>query len=408
MAFTWTFFGKHNRVLILRGMFCGWELVSVLEELLVRIVHVVPTIDEEAAGPSYSVPRLAQAEALLGCEVELACLAAKGCIPGVSTQVFSQWRFARRFAISPSHAIAISEAANQVDIIHNHSLWSMVNVAVGWTVPGKKARLVVSPRGTLSPWALQQSRSIKRLVWPVQMRALDRASLIHATSEEEYRDIRRLGFSAPVAVIPNGIDLPTLGSGKASDRRTLLFLGRLHPTKGLDLLLAAWRELEGRFPEWDLRIVGKGEVVHEAGIREMSKELGLRRVDFAGPLYGQEKSAAFYQAQLFVLPTRSENFGVAVAEALAHGVPALVSHGAPWSGLLAERCGWWIPLSVKELTEALALAMNTPSDSLRDMGVRGRVWMERDYGWDFISRRMIEAYRWVLDGGDCPSFVRTN
>lgn len=119
-----------------------------------KSVHVVPHIDQEAAGPSYSVPRLCESLAARGHEVELSCLAARGKLPGVVLDLHEQWPILGRFAISPSLARALRDKAGRVDIVHNHSLWSMVNVAAGWVVPGKRAKLVTSPRGTLSPWAL--------------------------------------------------------------------------------------------------------------------------------------------------------------------------------------------------------------------------------------------------------------
>lgn len=193
-----------------------------------KLVHIVPKIDQEASGPSYSVPRLCQSLAARGHETELTCLAAKNDIPGVTLDLHSQWPFFDRFAISTSLTRDLRDKAGRTDIIHNHSLWSMVNVAAGWVVPGQHAKLVTSPRGTLSPWALSRARNAKRVLWPFQRRALERADLLHATSEAEYEQIRARGIKAPVTIIPNGIDLPTLRSNNPkSDRRTLLFLGRL-------------------------------------------------------------------------------------------------------------------------------------------------------------------------------------
>lgn len=372
-----------------------------------RIVHVVPHVDDEAAGPSYSVPRLCESLAALGHDVELSCLAARGEIPGVRVDVHPQWPILDRFAISFDHVRALRAKAMRVDIVHNHSLWSMVNVGAGWVVPGSRAKLVASPRGTLSPWALARRRDVKRLLWPLQRRVIARADLLHATSEDEYAEIRARGFAAPVVVIPNGIDLPDLPPDRAGKpERTLLFLGRLHPKKGIDRLMQAWQRLQDDHPDWRLSVVGRGEPAHERAVRELVRTLALRRVEFAGPLYGDAKSHAFFDADLFVLPTHSENFGVAVAEALAHGCPAVVSRGAPWSGLAEEGCGWWVRHDVPALAEALGEAMSSPHATLAGMGARGRRWMERDYAWTAVASRMEAAYRWILTGGEPPSCAR--
>ena len=164
-------------------------------------------------------------------------------------------------------------------MVHNHSLWSMVNVASGWVVPGRGAKLVVSPRGTLSAWALSRNRHVKRVLWPLQKRVLARADLLHATSEVELAEIRAQGFTAPVAVIPNGIDLPDMRHGvkQGSDgMRTLLFLSRIHPTKAIDRLLAAWVQLQTRHPDWRLVIAGRGEVGACRGGQGTGEDLGCR------------------------------------------------------------------------------------------------------------------------------------
>lgn len=375
--------------------------------LIMKLVHVVPHIDQEAAGPSYSVPRLCQGLATLGNEVMLSCLAARGEIDGVSLDLHPQWPVFERFAISSSHACALRKRAASVDIVHNHSLWSMVNVAAGWVVPGRNAKLVTSPRGTLSAWALSRSKRVKQVLWPLQRRALSGADLLHATCEEELSEIRAMGFTTPVAVVPNGIDLPVVQKRvMTSSRRTLLYLGRIHPIKGLDRLLEAWQRLHAEHPEWELKIVGQGEQAHVREVVSMATSLALHRVSFPGPVYGEDKSKAYFDADLFVLPTHSENFGMVVAEALAHGCPAVVSQGAPWHGLERERCGWWVPNDAESLTQTLDSAMRLSTDALAEMGMRGRAWMQRDYSWTSVAERMESAYSWILTGGVAPSCVR--
>lgn len=374
-----------------------------------KIVHVVPQVAREAAGPSYSVPRLCQALAECGNDVELKCIAASGPIPGVRLSTYPDWPVLKRFEVSTALARSLRPAARSVDIIHNHSLWSMVNVAAGCVVPGHYAKLVTSPRGTLSSWALERSQRRKQLLWPLQKRALTRADLLHATSDIEYGEIRALGLRAPVAVIPNGIDLPPPPSAKrGTATRTVLFLSRIHPKKGIDNLLHAWQGLETRHPGWRLVIAGTGEPQHIADVRALAKTLKVQRVEFPGPLYGDAKHAAYYDADLFVLPTHSENFGMVIAEALAHGCPAIVTRGAPWQGLETERCGWWIDDDADALQHTLDAAMTLPVDELERMGTRGRDWMARDFSWRSIGVAMDAAYQWLMTGGAPPTFVQRN
>lgn len=364
-----------------------------------KLVHVVPRIDQEAAGPSYSVPRLCQALAARGHEVELSCIAARESIPGVRLDLHPDWPILKRFEVSTSLARAMRRKADQVDIVHNHSLWSMVNVASGLVVPGRHAKLVTSPRGTLSPWALSRTRQLKRLLKPLQWRALERADLLHATSEMEHDEIRVLGLAAPIVIVPNGIDIPEGGgTGLARESRTALFLSRIHPKKGIDRLLMAWRQLQDAHPNWRLSIVGRGEAAHVEEVLALARSLKLERVDFPGPLYGGSKAVAYFSSDLFVFPTHSENFGMVVAEALAHGCPVIASRGTPWAGLEREACGWWVEHDVEVLAAAMDAAMRLPRADLHTMGARGRAWMQRDFGWESVAERMESAYAWLLSG----------
>ena len=310
--------------------------------------------------------------------------------------------------MSIGHTRAMISAAGRVEVFHNHSLWSMMNMLAGWVVPGRHAKLVVSPHGTLSPAALRRRRSLKSALWQLQYRTLAKADLLHATSVAEYRDIRSIGLGNPVAVVPSGIDVPESAPATTNqESRTLLFLSRIHPHKGLNRLLSCWQRLQDRHPDWQLVVAGKGNSSYEHRIRAMADTLRLERVKFVGPVYGAAKSRLYARSQLFALPSDSENFGIVVAEALAHGCPCVVTTGAPWAGLQTEGCGWWVDHDVEAFTNALHAAMSRSEHALNRMGQMGRDWMIRDYGWDAIAVQMDHAYRWLLGCGEKPECVET-
>src|SRR5262249_35817873 len=157
--------------------------------------------------------------------------------------------------------------------------------------------------------------------------------------------------------------------------RIVLSLGRIHPKKGLARLVHAWSKVEVGHPGWRLKIVGPPEGGHDNELRALAIALGLTRVSVEGPIYGDAKTTAYENADVFVLSTLNENFGLTVAEALAAGTPVISTKGAPWSGLEGEGCGWWIDHGVEPLASAMAHAMALPREALETMGKKGREWM---------------------------------
>lgn len=369
-----------------------------------RLVHVVPAISEEASGPTYSVRRLCESLIAQGHALELIALDwAPLEAPPPFLRTFPLGAGPRRLGRSPSmlHWLAQRCNTNQVDVLHNHGMWQMNAVYPAWAAKRSSAKLVFSPRGAFSPWAMRHGSKLKRVFWPLlQLPALRHAQCFHATAESEYEDIRRLGFNQPVALIPNGIDLPALPTRRSGPQRTLLFLGRIHVVKGLDILLRAWRAVQGGFPNWRLMIAGDDDGYHGSSgyldkVRAEGRRLGVERVEFTGPLYGDDKLRAYREADLYVLPSRSENFAVTVAEALSMETPSVVSKGAPWHGLSEHGAGWWVDIGVDPLIICLKDAMGRSPEELGRMGQRGRAWMQRQFSWQSVGASMSETYRWL-------------
>lgn len=295
----------------------------------------------------------------------------------------------------------------QVDIMHNHSLWMMPNVYSCRAVTGTDVPLVVSPRGTLSQRAMSNGSKVKKVFWPlVQRPALDNVTCFHATAMSEYEDIRRMGFQQPVVIIPNGIDIPDVIKPVRGSMRTLLYLGRIHPIKGLDNLLLGWKEVQEDFPDWQLRIVGPDNKGYLKEMKQLAATLKLQRIEFTGTLAGKHKTQAYLDADLFVLPTYSENFGMTVAESLAAGTPAIVTSGAPWGGLDENNAGCWIDVGSDPLVACLQKMLEKSRSDLDAMGVNGRKWMIENYSWADIARRTQSTYDWILGRTPVPDFVK--
>ncbi|MER8611822.1 glycosyltransferase [Mesorhizobium sp. M0563] len=395
------------------------NLRAANEALSFSILQIVASVESEAAGPSYSVTRLASTLAARGLQSGLFSVGnpSMALRDGVECRVFkrdfgSVPVFSNLYASRDLRA-AIDRFAVGGGILHTHGLWLMPNVYPSWSAGLHSRPLLLSPRGMLGSPALEFSRRKKMMFWRIAQRsAVEVVSCFHATSVQEYDDIRRLGFKAPVAVVPNGIDVPALNQSIIADRPrsqeqmdTVLYLGRIHAKKGIDRLLAAWAQVERQNPHWRLRVVGPLEGSYPAELKAMSARLGLERASFDDALYGEKKAMAYRSASLFVLPTLDENFGMVVAEALAHGVPVISTKGAPWAGLDIEGCGWWIDHGTEPLVRALNDAMSMPRKVRLAMGARGRTWMERDYSWDGVGAEMENVYRWCDGRADRPKSV---
>lgn len=313
----------------------------------------------------------------------------------------------RAFGYAPGMARTLARLAPSV--IDVQGLWTYPSLANLRHHRRHGTPYVVTPRGMLDPWARARSWWKKRLVrlW-FEDAHLAGAACLRATAEMEAEHFRSFGLRNPIAIVPNGVEIPAEGQGNRTcgGRRRALFLSRIHPKKGLPYLLKAWRDIEARAPDWDLVIAGPDEVNHTAEMKALAHTLGLSRVTWHPPVHGEEKSDLYRSADLFVLPTHAENFGLVVAEALAHGVPVVTTRNAPWAGLQDHRCGWWIDLDDRALYAALAEATALPCPGLREMGDRGRAWMTRDYGWDGIAEKMLSVYECVSRGEAPPTSLR--
>lgn len=334
-------------------------------------------------GPARSIPRLCAALREAGVHVTL-----------VTTEAVPSPEQALRAAVQPG------------SVVHDNGLWIPLGVQARRAARRAHAPRVVSPRGMLTPWALRQHRLKKTLAWHLyQRRMLASATVLHATSDAEGLDIRRLGFRMPIAVLPNGVDLPAQITPAPPGPRRALFLSRFHPGKGALALVEAWAAV--RPPGWELVLAGPDVNGHRDEVAARVEALGLwETVQLHPEVTDADRNGLLATAELFVLPSVSENFGMAIAEALAAGRPVITTTGTPWQVLRDEACGWWIaPTEAAALTDALRAATRTSPGELAAMGMRGRRYVERSLSWGQVARDFATLYRWMLGQAERPSFV---
>lgn len=375
-----------------------------------KILHSIPSVLRTSAGPSYSVLRLCD---YLSLNNEVSLIS--------SDEVSEKFRhdFIKTFptnlglkrlgvSLKMQKWIANNLKNHNFDIVHSHSLWMMQNIYPSWESKKNGIPVVISPRGTLSTEAFKSGSIMKSLFWPlIQKPVLRDSTIFHATSNQEKNDIRGLGFKQPIAVVPNGIDLPEIKKIKKDNQtmKKLLFLGRIHPIKGIDNLLMAWQEIQNIHQNWTLEIVGPDNYNYLPALNRITKKLKLKRVIFSKEIHGEEKNYKYQSADLFILPSHSENFGVSVAEALSNGIPCVVSKGAPWKILDEKKAGWWIDNSVEMLTKNLINILSMSTSELESMGLNGKNLVSEDFNWNKVSTMMTEVYLWILTKKNKPSFV---
>lgn len=303
------------------------------------------------------------------------------------------------------------------DLLHRHALWMYPSWAGLRWARRTGNPYVVSVHGMLDPWALDHARWKKWVAGRLfENAALQQAACLHALNEEEYHAIRDYGIDRPVCVVPNGIDLPEDGapSGSApwnevfcSDASVLLFLGRIHPKKGLAELVDGWAQTGDVLDDWRLAIVGWDDGDHVPALRRRIEDRGLGdRVAFLGPRYGDEKEAAFRHADGFVLPSHSEGLPMAVLEAWAYELPVLMTQACNLPVGFDVNAAHKVAPAPSSIAEGLRALAQDPASERRAMGENGRRLVEEKYTWSQVARSMRAVYRWVLGEGERPDCVR--
>lgn len=374
-----------------------------------QVVHVIRDLELTSGGPSRAVPQLVMTINRLSQNQDWSQHIVFGDRGNDNATIATDSRLESHGIRSVVQLTAFDGLAKSVSQIHSchpitlmhvHGLWSPELHQVIRLARTKNIPYVVSPQGMLSPWCFNYKWLKKRMGWLLyQYSDLNKAVAIHVTSEAEQSDVRRLGVSVPIFVIPNGMQVsePRKVPTVATQTHVAVCISRLHPVKGLEFLVEAWANLQP--PNWKLVIAGPSE----AGTRErLAIQIrgcqSPKTIELRDAVVDQAKTDLLNEAELFVLPSFSENFGVAIAESLAHGIPVITTTGTPWSAIVPNRCGWFVAPEVHELQQALHEATACTSATLADMGRRGQALIASEYSWETVASRMMGAYASITTG----------
>jgi poly(glycerol-phosphate) alpha-glucosyltransferase len=374
---------------------------------------LVPSASRRAGGLFTAVVELSRAVAALGHRVTVYAPR-----DGDSERDLPAWfplvpklfdpRGPATFSYAPGLAAALE--AGDHDVVHQHGLWQYPSVvSARWTRRTGRP-VVVSPHGMLDPWALRHAGWKKRLAGlAYETRNLSGAACLHALAEAEARAVAAHCGGRRVAVVPNGVDPgPAPVPRRTEGRRELLFLGRIHPKKGIAELVDAWALMARQTPavaaSWRLTVAGWDDGGHLPGLRERVAARGLEgSVTFPGPLFGPAKRDALTRAAAFVLPSRSEGLPMAVLEAWASGLPVLMTAACNLPDGFRAGAAIEIPEEPGPMAEVLARALADPA--LADAGIAGRRLVEARYRWEHVAADHVAVYRWLLGRDAAPACV---
>lgn len=382
-----------------------------------KIFQCIDSIDKSHGGPSRSLPTMVIELSKLGIDCEIITYNS----PNPNIELLNENNIdikllnreknylSKIFSSDYSLQLNTAEA-----IVHCQHIWSMSMHRAIIEARKKNIPYIVSPRGSLEPWPLKQNPIVKKIaLWLYQYNDLQHAACIHATAESEAQHIRELKISSPIAIIPNGInpDNYPLKEYHNKEINRVLFLSRLHPKKGLNILFEAWSKLPEKLKEnWILTIAGEGDATYSINDlkHKLSTEFPDQNIEVIGAQYGVDKIKCYHSADIFILPSYSENFGMVVAEAMSCGLPVITTTGTPWHELQDNNIGWWVKPNLDNILQALMQAMSMPIADLWEKGRKARYFVLKNYSIRSLAVKYKTLYEWIINKNSTktqPDFI---
>lgn len=384
-----------------------------------KVAFVLSSISRANGGISESVRRLAQSLRATG-SANIAVASLRDAHTDADLPLWlpltprcAAVRGPRALGFAPGLAAALQDA--DADVTHAAGLWMYPSLANRTWARRARRPYLISPHGMLDAWALRNSAWKKQLAGRLFERAhLEGAACLHALCDAEAASIRACGLKNPICILPNGVDLPAAphpatppawAERLPAGRRVLLFLGRIHPKKGLLNLLQAWTRLPAP-PDWQLVVAGWDQGGHQQELEQFAATHGLRdQITFVGPLHGAAKSAAYAHAHGFILPSFSEGLPMTVLEAWAHGLPVLMTAACNLPEGFAEGAAIEISTDPDIMARSLLQFFSAVEHERAALGLNGRSLAQNKFDWTRIAGEMLSVYRWVTGAEPRPACV---
>jgi glycosyltransferase involved in cell wall biosynthesis len=375
-----------------------------------KVAVILADVGTSAGGLYYSV-RALSAGIAVNSEVDVKVFAS-GC---ASEAVMKHWcplvpeTFPVRGPRSYSYAPGLLEAliAFKPDVIHLHGIWQYTSHVARKAAVACGSQLVLSPRGMMDAWAMRNSKWKKKLMFILQEKqVLNRVDCFHALNQSEADSIRGLGHTQHIKIIPNGTDLPDRNDigllGGENEDKKIVFIGRIHPKKGIAELLNAWKLLRDRSPnlssDWKLVIAGWDDGGHLEGYQKKAIQLGLAdSIEWPGKVYGHDKERLLHETSAFILPSFSEGLPMAVVEAMAYGLPVIMTEACNIPEAFAAGAALRIEPNPESICEGLAQFIGMPSSEASGIGEKARNLVESKFTWEQQVNRMQGVYQNLLD-----------
>lgn len=379
-----------------------------------KILHVISSLAPDRGGAAEIIPYLCIAAKREGAEARMLTFSSSsygGAVKiaereGVSLITAPSLRGPiGRIFLSREFKRKLLEQIAWADIVQVHGLWEAPDWHAEWYAKRLRKKLVVMPHGSLES-ARMKKGFLKKVVVSslLDRRLINTSDLVLATADSEIEGIRKHGINARIDVIPLGLHIAPYASampnlsllesmGIPFGNKVLLYFSRITPIKGLDLLAKAWSKIGNDFRKWTLLIVGPDDRGYTEEIKRVFTSLCREgSFIFHGPVYKEEKISLLASVDALVLPTRSENFSIAVAEAMASGKPVVCTKGAPWSCLNEANAGRWVDIESDAIEKGIRSIFNLTQNERAEMGARARKWVSENLDWSVIGRRMKDAY----------------